>query len=682
VKPAYPGSRSKRIFIFYSLAVLLPGIVLGVLAFRGISNDQALREKQARQELSLHAQDLFGRMSNSLQVLLNNTDQTGDSIYQAILFRVRRPDSGSLQVTDNRLVFLPESLLPVMPLPEGISELEPGWVLEFREGDKEGAVEYYETLRRRDFKTMRRGEAEVEARVLAALGRLYVALDRREEAIGVYRALADSFPEVVLENGMPLGMLAMLKLSQLESVQNNEIGAKQWADRCVQSLLDARLILSEQAFDFFYREARNLPIKPDPEQLYRLEARRLQAFNLAIVLEGMPPLLSLDPYRNLYIEAKEHPAVLVQTADPDGSRRGVMVDLKEFVKLETGRFLNEIDPEGKISLKITDETGKTLFERIRPSEEAPIEFNFASGLPPWKLGMTYQSENVVSLLFNTSQGLFIFVFIFIVLLMSAGLIFMLRTLNQEIRLNKLKSDFISNVSHEFRTPLTSLRHMTEIMYLRRIDSEQRKEEYLQTMLEQCDHLGHLIDNILDFSRIELGKKSFRFGEYNLNEVLLDLIPVFRSRIPDPGFEIEYICTTVPPSMRMDKDAMQQVFYNLLDNAYKYSGEGRKILVEMDQGGGRKEEGERRKEEVIVRVTDFGIGISERELPRIFERFYRADRLRTEGIKGSGIGLTIVKQIVEAHEGEITVTSEPGKGSTFTVILPIEPYHDTDSDRRG
>jgi signal transduction histidine kinase len=234
--------------------------------------------------------------------------------------------------------------------------------------------------------------------------------------------------------------------------------------------------------------------------------------------------------------------------------------------------------------------------------------------------------------------------------------------------------------------------MTEIMYLKRIQSEPRKEEYLQSMLEQCDHLGHLIENILDFSKIEEDIKNYRFEWHNPDALLTDLIRLYRSRITEPDFELVYEAKIKPPMLYIDKDAMLQVFYNLIDNAYKYSGGSRRIEISLylRQEGKRAErqegkaEDKRNKEEVgfvVVSVRDFGLGIPEKDLPRIFERFYRGDRLRTEGIKGSGIGLTIVKRIVEAHHGQIQVESEIGKGSVFTVHLPIDQnqYHDKDSD---
>jgi len=198
----------------------------------------------------------------------------------------------------------------------------------------------------------------------------------------------------------------------------------------------------------------------------------------------------------------------------------------------------------------------------------PVELGFPAGFPPWKLQLERHQQSGLTGIFKTSQGVLILVFAFIIILMIAGLAFMLTTLNQEMKLSRMKSTFISNVSHEFKTPLTSIRHMTEIMHLKRIDSEDRKDEYLQSMLEQCDHLGHLVDNILDFSRIEEDVKNYRFELNKLDEILEDLVPVFINRISDDSFKIELNIENPIPEIMLDKDAMLQVFFNLLDNAYK------------------------------------------------------------------------------------------------------------------
>jgi two-component system, OmpR family, phosphate regulon sensor histidine kinase PhoR len=234
------------------------------------------------------------------------------------------------------------------------------------------------------------------------------------------------------------------------------------------------------------------------------------------------------------------------------------------------------------------------------------------------------------------------------------------TLNIEIRLNRLKSEFISNVSHELKSPLTAIRMMTEMLHHKRIQTEERKSEYYSAMLEESEHLSHLIDNILDFSRIDEDRKKYDFTDLNLDELIMKFLGPTRERIKQQGFDIRYDRPDKVPLIRGDSDAFVQVLYNLIDNAIKFSGKSKQIDVSLAL----------KDNELHLIVKDFGIGISPADQEKVFERFYRCREPQEAGIRGSGIGLAIVKRIVEDHGGYLTLESSPGKGSKFTVRIPV------------
>jgi signal transduction histidine kinase len=261
---------------------------------------------------------------------------------------------------------------------------------------------------------------------------------------------------------------------------------------------------------------------------------------------------------------------------------------------------------------------------------------------------------------KAGSGIYLYIFILIAILMVLGFVFTIYTLNEELRLNKMKSEFISNVSHELKSPLTSIRMMTEMLYHKRVLTEERKSAYYSTMLEESEHLSHLIDNILDFSGMDDDRKKYDFIDLDLDELLLKFIESTRERLQDSGFDIRYNRPDQVPVIRADKNSILQVFYNLVDNAIKFSGTSRQIDVSLFSKG----------DELLFCVKDYGIGISGKDQEKIFEKFYRGYEPQRIGIKGSGIGLTIVKQIIEAHGGEIQVESEPGAGSKFTVTIPL------------
>ncbi|MCX6226634.1 MAG: HAMP domain-containing sensor histidine kinase, partial [Bacteroidia bacterium] len=319
-----------------------------------------------------------------------------------------------------------------------------------------------------------------------------------------------------------------------------------------------------------------------------------------------------------------------------------------------------LDPNSSINIKIEDNEGKLVYSRVHKEGTGYLSFPFPENLPKWKLVLMENKPGFVGSLLKAGSGIYLFIFILITLLMIMGLVFTIYTLNSELRLNKLKSEFISNVSHELKSPLTSIRMMTEMLHQNRVRTEERKAEYYSVMLEESEHLSHLIDNILDFSRMEDDRKKYNFMELDLDEHLQKFLETARERLADPGFKILYHQPDAVPAVTADMNAILQVFYNLVDNAIKFSGTSKQIDISLFAN----------ENELLFCVRDYGIGIAVKDQDRIFERFYRAEQPQSMGIKGSGIGLTIVKKIVEAHKGHLTLESRPGEGSTFCVHLPV------------
>ncbi|MEW6336623.1 MAG: ATP-binding protein [Acidobacteriota bacterium] len=244
----------------------------------------------------------------------------------------------------------------------------------------------------------------------------------------------------------------------------------------------------------------------------------------------------------------------------------------------------------------------------------------------------------------------------------AGVVLALRNAAREMHLSAMKSDFVSNVSHELRTPVSSIQVFGEMMRLGRVSDPGKVREYGEHIETESRRLSHLINNILDFSRIESGRKVYEFEPADVDEVVRAAVSGFRSRVRSQGFDIAYRGPDDPlPAVHVDRAALDQAVSNLLDNAVKYSGERKEVTVRVG----------RRDASVAIAVEDRGIGIPRAEQGRIFERFHRVASSLVHDVRGSGLGLAIVRHIVEAHSGRVEVESEVGRGSTFTVILPIE-----------
>ncbi len=244
----------------------------------------------------------------------------------------------------------------------------------------------------------------------------------------------------------------------------------------------------------------------------------------------------------------------------------------------------------------------------------------------------------------------------------------LRMASRELKLSMMKNDFVSNVSHELRTPLSSIRVFGEFMRRGRVSEQAKIREYGEYIESESRRLTQLINNILDFSRIESGRRVYSFDEADIEEVVTSALATCNVRLRSRGFTIEFHSPEEPlPLLRIDAGAIDRAVCNLLDNAAKYSGEGREIGVTL----------ERIDSNMVISVEDQGIGISREEQQRIFDRFHRVSTGLVHDVKGSGLGLSIVQHILQAHGGTVTVQSELGKGSVFSLILPIE-----DSGERG
>lgn len=383
---------------------------------------------------------------------------------------------------------------------------------------------------------------------------------------------------------------------------------------------------------------------------------------------------SVDPQQFVFGEDDPDNRVIAMPIVDASSRAvgvaGMIVDTKHFRKSVLPEALpvalrnhfteDELD---EMTFAVFNERNEVVASTCKDSDGStdvwvPMQLAFSKwrlgakslGLPQDQLAAQNFALNFSLTIFNT-------------LALALGIGFALRAASKEMKISQMKSDFVSNVSHELRTPLSSIRVLGEFLRSGREIEPEKLRKYGEFIETESARLAKLISNILDFAKIESGQRSYEFREGQIEDVVHEALRVYEVRLQQRGFAVDVDLPAAPlPPIALDPDAVTQALSNLIDNAIKYSGNSRQIRIRVW----------REMASVLVSVTDFGVGIPGDELRKIFERFHRVSTGLVHDVKGSGLGLSLVKHIVEAHGGTITVTSDVGRGSTFTLQFPATP----------
>jgi signal transduction histidine kinase len=313
----------------------------------------------------------------------------------------------------------------------------------------------------------------------------------------------------------------------------------------------------------------------------------------------------------------------------------------------------------EIAITIRDDNNDLLYSNVTTQNEYLFEANLDRPFSNWKAGVSLKNANLDELARNSflhSAGATLLVLVFLL----CGMALIIRATDREARLAQAKSNFVANVSHELKTPLALLSLFSEILELGRVNNEEKRTEYYRIIRHESLRLNKVIDNILDFSKIEAGRKTYNFAYGDIGEVIEHVLASYRYQIVNAGFDVQTNIQTSLPPVLIDPDAMAQAISNLVDNAIKYSGKVKQLSIKTETLGS----------DLSIEIADRGIGIPRAEQAKVFEKFYRVGNGLVHDVKGSGLGLSLVKHIIEAHNGTISVESDVDKGSRFTILLPL------------
>ncbi len=279
-------------------------------------------------------------------------------------------------------------------------------------------------------------------------------------------------------------------------------------------------------------------------------------------------------------------------------------------------------------------------------------------LPQYNLGITLKGKTIDDLVkARTTQNLFLIGGI--TLLIIIGIWLVLRNIKKEIQLAQIKADFVSNVSHELRTPLSLISMFAETLQMGRVKSEEKKNEYYSIIHSETSRLSSIVNKVLNFSKMEAGKRTFHMEKSDINQAAENVFNTYKFHLQNNNFEFDFEQEANLPEIDFDTEAVSEAIINLIDNAVKYSEDNKVVILRTGK----------QKNYVFVEVEDKGMGIPEADQKKIFEKFFRVSTGHVHNTKGTGLGLSLVKQIVDAHKGKIILSSSPGKGSRFRILLP-------------
>jgi signal transduction histidine kinase len=631
-----------RLLSLFLVLTLVPAIALVWLGWRFLEQD-GLGEERRVQEHREQAADLI--VAALQQAITADEQRLGDPTNWPELAREDAvvidtgPDSVETQ-PQNRLLYYPFS----QPLPEASPDL-------FRSGeDDESPLQNYPAASEKFRKLAHASDAATRAGAMLRLARVERESGQPLAALNIYADLSGL--KGVAVRGAPADLVALHARCMVLAELGHSEELRLEAEQLHRELFAARWRLERSAFLFYLSDVDGwLGLNDDVEL----------ADSMTALITGVVEQLWENSH-NLSNEAKSNvlrPEILKTPAgfgavilNRSHDRLVALAAGPAYVK---SRWRRTIEP-----LLASQGMQLTLQDPILPASAGRFETHrdvSETGLP-WRM-IVAEANPQVELARAATQGrLLLSGLVLLLIMVVTGSYFVARAVTRELALARLQTDFVAAVSHEFRTPLTSLGQTAEILTDGRITDPGRLRTYYEAQSRATRRLQRLVESLLEFGRMEGGRKPYRKEPLSPAVLVRSVVDEFQGEAAAAGYTIELHADDDSPSIVGDYDALARALRNLLENAVKYSPECRTVWVDLANSKGR----------VTISVRDRGLGIPRDEQKQIFSKFVRGAAAKRNGIKGTGIGLAMVEHIVRGHGGEIRLESEPAKGSAFTILL--------------
>lgn len=604
----------KKVALLFVLGVLVPSALLALLAVRSLRDQHFVLERQQ----SLLYQGLADTVAKEAQILLDEELRGFGLEVEAMLLR---------QSADDVARTFDDSLRARWPLAEVGFALATDGTLLSPQANKHAAVTGF----------------------LNAHRKFLGGQEMAEVYLNVFRQAANqAAPEPQYQ-------------SSAQSLETPAGGVQVPAPQRIQNRAQQlRNVIPQQQQQFTLPSAQAEVQQPDVDNLSRLNPAET----------GFRQVIGDAPQGSLARFVDNRLAVLFWHRSPraTGMIFGAQLAV-DRLKDDLKDLFDELRPElrGEICVALLDDTARPV-ALSHPDFQANWKRPFVAteigeALPHWEVAVYLLDPGKLGQAARTLKLTLGLMIVALLLAVSVGSWLIVADLRRQLTLARQKTDFVSNVSHELKTPLTSIRMFAELLAEGRVADREKQRSYLHIITAETARLTRLINNVLDFARLERGEKKYNFQPCDLVEVVRDTAETLRPHLEQNGFAIECELPPEPCPVTCDRDALAQVLVNLLSNAEKYSGEQKTIRVELH----------RRSEPLPfaeVTVLDRGLGVPRGCETKVFEQFYRAHDTLNSGIQGSGLGLTLARQIARAHGGDVAHEPREGGGSCFSLRLPL------------
>ena len=653
--------RSPRYLLTLFLAIMLVlAASLSWLSWRLLKQDRALESQRIQERLD-NAADLIA--ASLLHKFSESRDQFTNLLALSDADLATRASNLAAQSGRTALIVVlrqqvvdayPRSALlyyPFQPTAKDtlVNIFKAGEVAEFQQKDLARATAIFRELSHSKDPTIRAG-------ALLRLARNLRKAQQSRAALDIYDQLDQMGATPV--GGLPAELIARYARCTLLDELKRTTDVKREAGLLHTELHNGRWKLDRATYRFYTQEtSRWYP--PDPE----LQAHEQDAVPTATAVELLWESWqrirrgedNAAGQRSVWILGR--PVLLVWQASSD--RLIALVAREHYLEQQWFSGLRPLMDRQSVRLALTDTEGHPVLAQFSATSVQQATRNSAETQLPWTLRVVSQDPQAELAQERNRRSLLLLAFILLFTFVLVGSYLIARAVTRELEVARLQSDFVSAVSHEFRTPLASLCQLSEMLTDGRVPSETRRQEYYEGLHRASERLYRLVESLLDFGRMQAGVQQYRFELIETGSFFRTVAEEFAHEIRERGYQVEITQQPHLPTLKADREALARALWNLLDNAVKYSPQNKTIWAKAICENGR----------VAISISDKGLGIAPHERKKIFKKFVRAASAEAAGAKGTGLGLTMVEHIVAAHGGQMHVEGEPGVGSKFTILLP-------------